>query len=156
MRFSSLPTHKKQPQWSILCLLLTQILQADPQPQSHLIWWTGSHQHKETRTHNRDGRSGLMIKNINSGSSKESVSIVVQQHIRFVPASFYQCIDPRSTLNSILLKQELLIFLMLCWKKKMDMKPLCWEKSSSCTKSCTGAPYSVDEEGHLETRLARV
>ena len=156
MRFSGLSTHENQSQWSVLCLLLTPILQANPQLQSHLIWWTGNHQHKETRTHNRDRQSGLMIKNINSRSLKKSVSVVVQQHIRFVPAPFYQRVDPRSTLNSIPPRQELPIFLMLCWKKKMDMKPLCWEKSSSCTKSRTGAPYPVDEEGHLEIRLARV
>ena len=156
MRFNNLPTHRKQPQWSTLCLLSIWILQANLQPQPHLIWWTGSHQREETRIHNRDEQSGLMIRNINSEGPKESVSVVVQQHIRFVPAPFYQRVDPRSTLNSIPLKQELLIFLMLCWKKKMDMKPLCWEKSSSCTKSRTGAPYPVDEEGHLETRLTRV
>ena len=159
MKSSGLPTHKahkKQSQWSALCFSLTQILQANLQLQSHLIWWTGSHQHKETRTRNRDKQSGLMIRNINSKDPKKSVFIVVQQHIRFVSASFYQRVDSRSTLNSIPPRQELPIFLMLCWKKKMDMKPLCWKKSSFCTKSCTGVSYPVDEEGHLKTRLARV
>ena len=155
MRSSSLPTHeahKKQPWWSVLCFSLSQILQANLQLQSHLIWWTESHQHKETEIHSRDEQSGLMIRNINSKDPKKSVSVVIHQHIRFVFASFYQHID----LNFTLPKQRLPIFLMLCWKKKMSMRLLYWEKSSFYTKSHTEASYPVDEEGHLKIRLARV
>ena len=129
---------------------------ANPQSQSHLIWWTESHQHKRTGIWSRDRQSGLMIRNINSRGPKKSVSVVIQQCIRFVSASFYQHVDPRSTLNFISSRQKLPIFLMLCWKKKMSMRLSCWEKSGFCAKSHTEASYPVDEEEHLKTRLARV